>query len=266
MDRQLQSCLYVGHVMHRRLRPFGHRFRYRIFSFYLDLDELEILPRHLRFFSYNRWNLVSFRDRDHGPRDGRPLRPWIEAELTAAGIAGPFGAIRLLCFPRLLGYVFNPLSLWFCHAADGRLVAVLYEVSNTFGERHGYLIPIAWDTNGVIEQCCDKQLYVSPFMPMKAHYRFRLKAPDERLAVAILETVAEQPTLAATQMGRRRSLTSRSLTRVLLSHPLMTFKVIGAIHWQALRLWLKGARPVPRPASPRVAVTRLPPRFISAAE
>ena len=250
------SCLYVGSVMHRRLRPFVHRFTYRVFSLYLDLDELAGLSRRLALFSHNRWNLLGFRDRDHGPRDGSPLRPWAEAQLAAAGLAGPYGAIRLLCFPRLLGYVFNPLSVWFCHDGAGRLLAVIYEVSNTRGQHHAYTIAVGQGgpANAPLEQGCAKLFHVSPFIPMAARYHFRLREPSDRLAIAILESVAEGPILAATHTGRRRGLTDRNLAAALLGHPLMAVKVIGAIHWQALRLWLKGARvqsrPVPADATP----------------
>jgi hypothetical protein len=266
-DAPLRSCLYLGHVMHKRLRPFRHRFVHRVFSLYVDLDELPQLSRCLRIFSHNRWNIVSFFDRDHGARDGTPLRPWIESELAAAGIVGPFGSIRLLCFPRLFGYVFNPLSLWFCHESGGRLVAVLYEVSNTFSQHHGYLIPVEATAPGSpIEQGCEKRFHVSPFIPMQARYRFRLQEPADRLAIAISETVAAGPILVATQTGRRVALSGRRLAAALLGHPCMTLKITAAIHWHALRLWLKGAKIQRRPAPPPVAVTRLCGQFIRAAE
>lgn len=235
--------------MHRRLRPFVHRFQYRVFSLYLDLDELAGLTRRLRLLSHNRWNLLGFEDRDHGPRDGSPLRSWAEAQLIGAGLAAPFGPIRLLCFPRLLGYVFNPLSLWFCHDTAGRLLAVIYEVSNTRGQHHAYTIPVgaSGPENAPLLQSCAKNFHVSPFIPMVARYHFRLREPAERLTVAILESIADGPVLAATHTGRRQALTDRTLAMAVLGHPLMTLKVIGAIHWQALRLWLKGARAPSRP-------------------
>ncbi len=142
MSDALASCLYVGEVVHQRVRPSRHRLRYRVFSALLDLDELPQLDRRLRLFGHNRLNIFSFLDRDHGDGTGAPLRPWVEHHLERAGIELAGGAIRLLCYPRLFGYVFNPLSVYFCHRADGALAAMIYEVNNTFGERHSYLIPV----------------------------------------------------------------------------------------------------------------------------
>jgi len=253
----LVSTLYFGKVMHKRLQPFVHAFTYRVFSLYIDLDETAESDRRLRLLSHNRWNLFSFYDRDHGPRDGSPLRPWVDRQLGAAGIDLAGGAVRLLCFPRVMGYVFNPLSIWFCYRADGRLRAVLYEVSNTFGERHGYLVPLAADhpSGAPVVQGAAKRFYVSPFIAMKQHYQFRLTEPDERLAVAIKQGGPEGAQMVARHSGRRRGLTDGNLLLAFFAYPLMTLKVIGAIHWQALRLWLKGARLQPRPPAPQWAVT-----------
>lgn len=267
-DTAVQSCLYFGQVMHKRLRPFRHRLDYRVFSLYLDLDELPALTQRLRLFSHNRWNLFGFLDRDHGPRDGTALRPWIEGHLAEAGIDLEGGAIRLLCFPRLLGYVFTPLSIWFCYRRSGRLAAVLYEVRNTFGEKHGYLIPVdqARAPGTPILQSCDKGFYVSPFIGMAATYHFRLAEPDERLSVLIRQWTPEGELLIASQTGTRRPLNDSTLLRALFAYPLMTLKILGAIHWQALKLWRKGARPVPRPAAPDDAVTQVRTPLDQAAE
>lgn len=267
-DTTTQSCLYFGRVMHKRLQPFRHRLDYRVFSLYLDLDELPALTQRLRLFSHNRWNLFGFLDRDHGPRDGTALRPWIEGHLAEAGIELEGGAIRLLCFPRLLGYVFNPLSIWFCYHRSGRLAAMLYEVRNTFGEKHGYLIPVdpARVPGAPILQSCDKGFYVSPFIGMAATYHFRLAEPDARLSVLIRQWTPEGELLIASQTGTRRPLNDSTLLRALFAYPLMTLKIIGAIHWQALKLWRKGARQVPRPAAPDDAVTQVRTPLDQAAE
>jgi DUF1365 family protein len=260
---QAASALYFGEVMHKRLRPFTHAFRYRVFSLYLDLDEVDACDRGLRFFSHNRWNLISFHDRDHGARDGTPLRPWIDAQLTAAGIELAGGPVRLLCFPRVLGYVFSPLSIWFCHHADGSLRAVLYEVRNTFGGKHGYLIPVIPEQAGgsPVVQSAGKRFYVSPFIAMESRYDFRLAVPGQRLAVTIRQQVPQGGQLIARQTGRRRPLSDANLLHAFFAYPLMTAKVIGAIHWQALRLWAKGARIEPRPPTTEDKVTLAgPPR------
>jgi DUF1365 family protein len=250
----LSSCFYDGTVMHRRLRPVAHRFAYRVFSLLADLDELPELARRLPLFSHNRWNVMSFLDRDHGPRDGTPLRPWMERQLSAAGVPGPFGAMRILSFPRLFGYVFNPLSVWFCHRRDGGLAAVMYEVSNTFGEHHCYLMPVSGgrSASAALHQECSKLFYVSPFMPMGTRYRFRLREPAERLQFGITEIGCEGAMMSAVQTGWRVKATPMNALRLLAGHPLMTVKVIAAIHWQALRLWLKGAPLFRRPKAPQL--------------
>jgi DUF1365 family protein len=229
--------LYRGEVMHRRYRPVGHRFRYRVFTILLDLDHIETAMCGLRLLSRNRFNLFSFHDRDHGPRDGSTLRPWVEERLRESGIAHDGGPVRLLCFPRVLGYVFNPLSVYFCHRRDGSLAAVVYEVKNTFGEQHAYVLPAPV---GEGYNRCAKSFYVSPFIGMAVTYRFRLRSPAERLAVSIRETDSLGPLLDAVMTGRCVELTDLALVRCFFAYPLMTFKVIAAIHFEAFRLWRKG--------------------------
>ena len=245
----MRSALYRGSVMHARLSPVRHRFRYRVFTLLIDLDELPALAQSLRWLSHNRFNLMSVHDRDHGDRPaagtggGEGLRAWVERTLCAAGIAPPRGRIELLCFPRLLGYVFNPLSLWLCRDRADRLRAVVYEVHNTFGGRHAYALPVAaGQDEGAVVQRCGKDFHVSPFVPMDAQYSFRLKAPAAAFSLLIRERDAAGEILCAAISGRRRPLTDRELLKAFAAHPLMTLKVVAAIHWQALRLWRKGAR------------------------
>ncbi len=255
--RTFRSCLYMGRVMHRRLGAVSHKFTYRVFSLLVDLDELPALSGRLKLFSHNRFNLLAFLDRDHGPRDGRPLRPWIDKVLADAGLDLAGGRVRILCFPRLLGYVFNPLSIWFCHHRNGRLAAVLYEVKNTFGEQHCYLIPVDpnHEPGAPLHQHCDKCFYVSPFIEMQATYRFRLTEPDERFALVIRQSTREGEILVATQTARREQLSDGALLRALAGNPAMTGKVIAGIHWEAFRLWRKGARYSGRPRPPALPVT-----------
>ncbi len=246
----MQSAIYQGAVVHSRLRPKQHRLRYRVFSLLLDLDELPTLDRSVRWFGHNRRALVAFHDRDHGPADGTPLRPWVGARLRDAGIDWDDGPVRLLCYPRILGYVFNPLSVYFCYRRDGTLAATLHEVRNTFGERHTYVIPVRTNgRTGTVRQRCDKRFYVSPFIGMDAGYTFSIRPPGDEVSLAIRVGDSDGPILAAAFRGRHRPLTSAMLARTLARHPLMTFKVFAGIHWEALRLWLKGIRPLPhRPA------------------
>lgn len=255
------SALYLGRVTHARLQPIRHRFAYRMAALYVDLAELPALDRRLRLFSHDRFNVFSFHTRDHGPRDGRPLRPWIDARLAEAGIDLDGGPVRLLCFPRLWGYVFNPLTVWFCHHRDGRLLAVNYEVSNTFGQHHHYLIPVAeGETPGQpLRQACAKGFHVSPFLPMQGDYAFRLRAPAARLSLSIRLRGSAGDLLLATQTGRRRPLSDRNLLRTLTRHPLMTAKVTAAIHWQAWKLWRRGASFRRRPPAPAQQTTIVQP-------
>lgn len=234
------STIYVGSVMHRRLAPRLHRFRYHGFWLLLDLDELDGLRARLWLFSHNRFNLFSLHDRDHGDSGNRPLRAQIESKLSEAGIAWSGGRIRLLCMPRMFGYSFNPLSIYFCANADGTPTAVVYEVHNTFGERHSYVIPLA--AGDGVHHSCDKAFYVSPFMDMDLRYDFAVSQPDDRLSVAIRASKGGQPVMIACLAGNRRALTDTALLRLLVTMPAATFKVTAAIHWEALRLWCKGLR------------------------
>jgi DUF1365 family protein len=231
------SALYTGWVMHRRLRPRAHRFRYRVFSLLLDLEELPDLSRRLWLFGWNRRALFSFHDSDHG--DGRNLAAWLDAQLAAAGISAP-GPKQVLCYPRILGYVFNPLSVWFCHDADGTLKAAIYEVHNTYGERHAYVL--GCDGAALERHACDKDFYVSPFLSQGCRYHFRTSPPGDRVSVAINEHEAGQPILSASFAGDRRPLSDGALLAMFLRYPLMTVKVVAAIHYEAVRLMLKGIR------------------------
>jgi DUF1365 family protein len=236
------SAIYNGTVGHERLRPRRHRLRYGVFSLLLDLDELPELDQRLRLFAYNRRGPLAFHDADHGPTTGEPLRPWAEDRMRDAGIEPDGGPIRLLCYPRIFGYVFNPLSVYFCHRRDGTLAAILYEVCNTYSERHTYVLPVRDDGRAVIRQSCRKLLYVSPFIGMDADYHFRIVPPDEEVNIVIRQEDADGLLLAAYFKGRRESLTDCALARALLRFPLMTVKIVAAIHWEALRLWVKGCR------------------------
>jgi DUF1365 family protein len=247
--------IYFTRVLHRRLVPVDYRFSYRVFSLLLDLDALSDL--RLRFLSLNRFNLLSFHERDHGPRDGSPLKPWAEDLLRRKGIDIEGGRILLLCFPRVLGYGFNPLSIWYCHHRDGSLRAVIAEVNNTFGEHHFYLLcnaglPLSWP----VTQSVEKVFHVSPLMGMDARYDFRLADPSDRLSVLIKQFQNGELTLIASQQGAGYALSDKRLLAALFRVPLMTFKVVAAIHWQALKIWLRGAPFFPKPAPPVEKVTQ----------
>jgi DUF1365 family protein len=255
MSAALTSALYPGHVSHARLKPKVHALAYRIYSLLLDLDELETLNNNLRWFSVDRFNLFSFSRRDRGDRSGADLRGQVERSMRAAGIEPDGGPIRLLTMPRLLGWAFNPLSAFFCYRKSGDLAAILWEVDNTFGERHAYMIPVEPGGSGEIVQRCDKAFYVSPFMDMDLRYVFRVSPPEERLSIKIDTFDAEGLVMTARHLARRMELTDKTLLKAFFAIPLLTLRVIGGIHWEALKLWLKGVRLRVRPAPPENPVS-----------
>jgi DUF1365 family protein len=244
------AALYVGEVMHARLKPVGHRFNYRVMSLLIDLDRLEVADRQTVLFGVNRRALYSFHEADHGERDGSSLRTYVQRCAAEHGIDLTGGRVLLLCYPRLFGYTFNPLSVYFCYDANGHPTLLIYEVRNTFGDIHAYVLPVNHGdiSPAGIRQTQDKRFYVSPFVEMAMRYHFRVALPKDHLKLRILETDSEGPLLSATFNGHRRILTTRELLRSFFSLPMVTLKIVGAIHWQALRLWLKGVRLVPRPA------------------
>jgi DUF1365 family protein len=238
------SSLYGGLVTHERRRPRRHSLHYRVLQGLFDLDELPGLGRRLHLFGHNRAAPFSFHDRDHGDGSG-DLRGWVERQLAGAGVAGPWGSVQILCMPRVLGYVFNPLSVYFCRDRSGALVAIIYEVNNTFGDRHAYVLPTAAGEM-VVRQHCEKAFYVSPFMPMELRYDFRIRPPESTVVVAVSAGDAEGAILDACFVGRRRPLTDPALMAALAAYPAMTLTVIVAIHWEALKLWLGGLRLIRR--------------------
>lgn len=245
------AALYHAEVMHQRFSTACYRFRYRVFSLLVDIDAIDDVVASTALFSRNRFNLLSFHDADHLPPGEKDLRGWAERVLDEAGVDGRHLKIRLLCMPRVLGWGFNPLSLWFCETAEGEPAAVIAEVRNTFGERHCYLLkPNSPDSGWPLRQRHHKDFHVSPFIDMDAAYEFRLSRPDEKLRVVIREFQKDRLMLVATQTGRRRPFRSGELLRQLLRVPVQTLKVLSAIHWQALKIWLKGARFYRKPAPP----------------
>lgn len=248
----MTSALYSGVVMHQRFKPRRHGLRYRLAQVLFDLDAM---PSGLRLFSRNRFNLVSFHDRDHLDGTATPLRVQVEWAMARAGLEPDGGPIRLLCMPRILGHAFNPISVFFCHRRDGRLTALLYEVNNTFGQRHSYMIPVEDPDAPTIRQHCAKAFYVSPFMPMDMTYAFRVVPPDDTTAIVVHGDDAEGRVITASFTGRRQTLSDAALAGMLLRHGLLSVKVLAAIHWEAAKLLVKGLRLQPRPPAPDHPVT-----------
>ena len=241
--------------MHQRLRPRRHRLSYRLYMLLLDLDEIDACASRLRLFSRGRANLFSFRDADHGAGTAEPLRAQVERHLADAGLESDGGPIRLLAMPRVLGFAFNPLSVYFCYRRDGALTAILYEVNNTFGQRHSYLLPVTQGAGPVIRQTIAKRFHVSPFMGMDLDYAFRVVPPASALGIAITAKDGDGAVITAVLTARRHELTDAALLRAFLAMPFVTLKVVAGIGWEAALLWLKGVPLRSRPAPPAEPVT-----------
>ena len=234
----MNSCIYNGEVTHTRFKPVRHFLKYKTFSLLIDLDEINILDKSIGIFSHNKFNIFSFYDKDHGDRDGGNLKDWVISNLKKFQIKENITNIKVLCYPRILGYVFNPLSIFYCYEKD-KLVAIFYEVKNTFNEQHTYIFKIK--NNEEIIQKCRKKFYVSPFMDMETFYNFKLINPNDKLSVFIKQTDADGTILTATQTGDKKEFSFKQLAINFIKYPLMTIKIISSIHYEALLLWKKGA-------------------------
>ena len=235
----MNSCIYNGYVSHTRYKPVKHSLRYNTFSLFIDLDEIENLSKNNFIFSFNKFNIFSFFNKDHGDRDGLCLKNWVLNKLKKFDINKDINNIKLLCYPRVFGYVFNPLSIFYCYE-NKNLRAVMYEVKNTFNEQHTYIFKVK--SNNEISQKCKKKFYVSPFMDMETQYEFKLLNPDENLSVLIKQSDKDGIILTAVQKGTKKEFNMKQLLVNFVLYPLMTLKIIGAIHYEALRLWKKGAK------------------------
>ena len=234
----MNSCIYNGEVTHTRFKPVKHFLKYDTFSFLIDLDEIDQLNRNNLIFSYNKFNIFSFYDKDHGQRNGEPLKKWVLNKLKKFKLNFKIDKIKLLCYPRIFGYVFNPLSIFYCYQ-NNSLKAIFYEVKNTFNEQHTYIFKTK--NNGKLKQNCKKKFYVSPFMDMNTFYDFKLVNPKQKLFVSIKQKDKKGLVLVAIQKGKRKEFTFIQLLLNFFKYPLMTLKIILAIHFEAFLLWKKGA-------------------------
>jgi|TARA_B100000745_G_scaffold136540_1_gene89255 hypothetical protein len=235
------SSIYIGNVIHKRFKPKIHFFKYKVFSILLDISEIDILDKSLKIFSYNKFNIVSFYDADHGPRDGTSIKEWVIKNLNDNRINTENIKIKLLCYPRIFGYVFNPLSVFFIYNKNSELISILYEVKNTFGEQHTYVFKTKENEN-YIKHTCKKKFHVSPFIEMDCTYFFKILKPSEKISVIIDQYDEEGKLLYASQDGDRIEFNNKNLVLSYLRHPLMTFKIIVAIHFEAFKLWTKGIK------------------------
>ena len=235
------SSIYIGNVIHKRFKPKIHSFNYKVFSLLIDLSELELLNKKLKLFSYNKFNIISFYNKDHGPRDSSSLKNWVEDNLKKNNIDTNEIQIKLLCYPRIFGYVFNPLSVFYVYDKNLNLISILYEVKNTFGEQHTYIFKSDKNQN-LIQHVCKKKFHVSPFIEMDCTYFFKVLKPNNKISVIIDQHDNEGKILYASQDGTRIDLNNKNLILSYLKHPLMTFKIILAIHFEAFKLWTKGIK------------------------
>jgi uncharacterized protein len=249
------AMLYTGKVMHARFKPKEHRFNYSVFNLCIDLDQLEQANKLSKLFSIARFNLLSFYERDHCTAQDKTARGQIDRLLNEAGMEQKAARILLLCYPRVLGFVFNPISVYFCYDVNNSPIALVYEVRNTFKQRHTYVVPILEGqmSEAGIRQERNKLFYVSPFMDMQLRYFFRVKPPQDEVAIRILEKDVDGPILAAVFHGTQCDLTTKNIVRLCVTIPFMTLKVVIGINYEALKLWLKGVRLKSRPAPPPLA-------------
>jgi hypothetical protein len=245
-------------VFHARLRPHGLRFRYGVVALFVDIDRYDQSPR-IPFFSVRRFNLYGFDPADHGPRDGSALRDYVDRLHARANWPRPHQVV-LTCFPRILGYVFNPLATYTCTDDEGRIVSIIYEVRNTFGEHHSYLFRVRNGEQRTVEPHeCDKLFYVSPFLDMALRYRFLMEPPrNGQFSLKIIERDRHGVVLTALMRASEFAPTRAALLGRIAATPLAGFKILAGIHWQALRLWLRGHRPHPRPAPPQAISNEAP--------
>ena len=234
----MNSCIYNGEVTHTRFKPIRHFLKYKTFSLLIDLNEINLLDKSIGIFSHNKFNIFSFYYKDHGARDGSSLKDWVIENIKKFKISNNITNIKLLCYPRIFGYVFNPLSIFYCYEEEN-LKAIFYEVKNTFNEQHTYIFKIK--DKGSIELKCKKKFYVSPFMDMNTFYNFRLLNPKKKLSVFIKQTDEKETVLTATQTGDKKEFSFKQLIINFFKYPLMTIKIIISIHYEALLLWKKGA-------------------------
>lgn len=244
----LSNGLYIGRVVHKRLRPLRHALSYRVFCVFLDCDQLAATAASLKLFSYNKFNLLSLYDRDHG--DGTRLSSYLSRVAQTSGHGRDVKRFMMLCYPRVLGYGFNPITVYFGLDDADNIRLMIYEVNNTYGHRKSYVLPVTERKSGLIAQSCDKSLYVSPFNTDTGRYQFSVTQPGDQLTVGVALRTDLGATMKAYFHGAHIDLSDFNLIKVVLKTGWMTLKVTSAIHFEAARLWWKGLRVRPRPGPP----------------
>jgi DUF1365 family protein len=239
----MPSALYLGQVMHQRFGDLGYQFRYGVMSLKVDIDAIESEAKSLRWLSLNRFNLYSVHFKDYGGRNNLPWREWADGLLAEYGLKTPASRIELVCFPRFMGIVFNPLAVWYAYNERDQLIGIIAEVSNTFGQWHHYVLTDGGQPlKDKIQAEADKVFHVSPFIGMQCTYKFKFFKPSNHYQMTINQTENEQPVLLATQVGKLSNLNDKNLIKAALKHPFNTLKVLILIHWWAIKIWVKGGK------------------------
>lgn len=251
----LKTGIFGGDVVHARLRPRVHKLSYRVFSLLIDVGELPELAAKLKLFSYNGPNFISVSDRDHG--DTTALLPYLHNLAADSQSEARPVRFKMLCYPKILGIVFNPLTVYLGMDEHDDPVVMIYEVSNTFGQRQTYVIPVADHEDGKVEQTCDKRFYVSPFNNVEGQYFFNVRSTAEELTVGVALKTDGKALLRAHFNGQHKPLTDANLVRAVIQFGWVSVKAICGIHWEALKLFVKGLRIKPQPETPKMHVQQI---------
>ena len=248
------AAIFRGEVIHKRVRPVEHKLRYRVFSLAIDVDRLESVAARLKLFSLNGFNLFGMSERAHGHRDGSTLSTFAWRQVRRAGMQDEVERVFVLFYPQIFGFAFNPLTVYFCVDANGDPALMIYEVRNTFGEDLTYVLKAGDSHSGTYTHEIDKSFYVSPFNDVDGRYTFHVANPDDELTVGVALKTEQGPLLRTHFRGRQTPLTDWALIKMFFAYPLMTAKVVAAIHWEALKLWKKGLSLKTRPPAPAARI------------
>lgn len=249
--KTFSKSLYRGTVSHTRITPVTHSFDYPVFYIAIDLNSFETSEDMPSLLSLDRFNLFSLRQKDYGAQTETGLKDYIQSVFAEAGVETPHKII-LLTMPRLLGYAFNPISVFYAFDEEENVTGVIYEVHNTFGERHSYAFAIS---DNLSDHRTDKSLYVSPFFHVEGGYQFTQIIPGEKLKLGIQYQVKKEKVFSAALSATRSPLTTKTLLKVFFVYPFLTLRVIVSIHFQALKLWLKKVPLTSKPTPPEQAVS-----------
>ena len=244
------ASIFHGKVVHKRLRPKEHKLQYRVFSFACDVDQLEGIAKKSKLFSLNKFNLFSLAEKQHGHRDGTTISEFAWGEVRAARLNDEVERVVIYFYPRILGFAFNPLTVYFCLDRAEQPVLMIYEVRNTFGENLTYVLPAGESHHGTYTHSIDKQFYVSPFNNVEGDYDFHVQRKNTETIIGVALRTEDGPILRTHFRGKRSEFSDKALLKAFFKYPLMTLKIVAGIHWEALKIWRKGLELKDRPPAP----------------